>query len=206
MDSTRTRLPWEVLERVIDHSRGRPNVLCNISLTCRQLRPRTRVVMFAQVRFKNRDHLFAFVDFLHDNPHLKPVVRLIVVRPNDLAPFPLLYILPSLSEIEFIPESYQYKSQNTFPDLHLSHYTCCQRFGGNITTLHLSCLHFATYLSFYRLLLTFGNVRHLVCKGVTINAMRNGEGGPVEVARRRLSERMRLKSLTVSVCSVLSVQ
>ncbi len=189
------RLPWEVIERVIYHSQCRPNALRNFALTCRQLRPRSHLLMFAQVRFKNRDHVLAFVDFLHDNPHLKPAVRSIAVGPNDLAPFPLLYILPSLSELHFVSRVGQSEPRDTFPDLHLSTFTCCERFGTNITTLRLSRLCFATYLSFSRVLLAFANVRDLICEDVKIEA--EGAGGPVEVTRRRLAKRMQLKSLTV---------
>ena len=101
MDSPRPRLPWEVIERAIDHSRGRSKTLRSVALTCRQLLARTRLVMFVHVRFDNRDHVFAFVEFLQENSHLMLIVHSITVWPSDLAPFPLLHILPNLREIKF---------------------------------------------------------------------------------------------------------
>ncbi|KAM5536732.1 hypothetical protein V8D89_009659, partial [Ganoderma adspersum] len=90
------RLPWEVIERAIDQSRGSVETLRSLALTCHQLLPRTRIVLFSRVQFNDRDHVFAFVDFLQENSHLMPFIRSIAVWPSDLAPFPLLYILPNL--------------------------------------------------------------------------------------------------------------
>lgn len=78
--------------------------------------------MFTRVRFKSRDHLFAFVDFLQDNPHLKPIVRSFIVQPIDLAPFPLLYILSNLSEIASTPHvTAENHARDTFPTLTSPH-------------------------------------------------------------------------------------
>ena len=92
-------LPWEVIERVVDQSCDDSGTLHNFSLTCRQLRPRALCFMVASADFKNRDQIFGFCDFLQTRPHLKPLVLSITVNLVDFAPFPLLYILPSLSEI-----------------------------------------------------------------------------------------------------------
>ncbi|KAI1781619.1 hypothetical protein LXA43DRAFT_908258 [Ganoderma leucocontextum] len=140
------QLPWEVIERIIDHSGDHPKSLRSFSLTCRQLRPRSRCVLFTRLDFKSRDCVFAFVDFLQDNPHLTPFVRSIVVRPSDFAPFPLLHILPNLSEIGFTSRECFTARPDTVSALwHQSSLTCSQRFGTHIQTLHLFCLSFATY-------------------------------------------------------------
>ncbi|KAI1783219.1 hypothetical protein LXA43DRAFT_956510 [Ganoderma leucocontextum] len=168
------RLPWEVIERVINHSAGRPKTLQSLALTCRQLRPRSRIVMFARVQFKDRDNVFAFVDFLQDNPHLPmpicahspmPVVRSIIVRPVDFAPFPLLHILPNLSEIEFspYPQVYSPWTREVFPYLHQSSLTSFHLFGTHIKILHLFDLSFATSLAFVQVLLAFPSITDLVC-------------------------------------------
>ncbi|KAM5530353.1 hypothetical protein V8D89_015972, partial [Ganoderma adspersum] len=89
------RLPWEVIERVIDNSVRRPNTLCSISLTCRQLRPRSHLAMFRRIQLESSDHVFAFVAFLLANPQLKPLVCTIIVTPTAFGPS-LLSILPNI--------------------------------------------------------------------------------------------------------------
>ena len=195
-------LPWEVLERMIDLSGDHCNVLRGFSLTCQQLLPRSRWVLFSRLDFKNRERVFAFVDFLDDNPHLKAVVRSVMVRPDDFAPFPLLYILPNLSEIRFKSGECLIAAHILPTIWHQSSLACSQRFGANIRTLHLSCLSFATYLPFARALLAFTSVRHLTCTHVVINTA--GDQAPLGVIKRRLSEQMQLKTLTVSASRSLS--
>ena len=197
------RLPWEVIERVIDQSSGHSATLRSFSLTCRQLRPRSRCMLFSRVEFKNKDQVFAFVDFLQGNPHIKPFVHSVVVEPTDFPPFPLLHLLSNLSEIRFARPK-QYLSQgDTVSALHQSMLTCLQRFA-HMDTLHISKIRFATYLPFARLLAAFPNISHLTCEEVAIQAV--GGRAPLEVIRRRLFTQMRLKSLTVSVPASLCVE
>lgn len=194
------RLPWEVIERVIDRSGEDPKSLCNLSLTCHQLHPRSRCLLFTRLDFKSRDSVFAFVDFLQDNPHLKRSVRSIVVRPDDFAPWPLLHILPNLSEVGFTSrECFTARPDAIAAPWHQSSLTCSQRFGTHIQTLHLFCLSFANYLPFARALLAFTSIAHLTCTHVVIH--KAGDPGPLDVITRRLSAQMQLKTLTVSVPS-----
>ena len=192
------RLPWEVIERVIDHSRDHPSSLCSLSLTCCQLVPRSRCVMLeAGVDLKTRDHIFALVDFLQDNPLLKPFINSIIVRLTDFAPFPLLHILPHLSEIAFTSSGPKDpRSRLRVPSLHPSVLTCSQRFGSRIQTLRLFKISFATPLAFFHLLAAFSTILHLVCTDVAVGTEVNQ--GPSALVRRRLSEQLQLKSLSVS--------
>ncbi|KAI1785777.1 hypothetical protein LXA43DRAFT_104173, partial [Ganoderma leucocontextum] len=187
------QLPWEVIERVIDHSGGHPNTLRSLSLTCSQLRPRSRCLMFSRVDLRSRNAVFEFLDFLQDNPILKSFVRSIVVQPDDLAPFPLLHILSNLSEITFTARHPHAKQ--AVPALHQSSLTCFHRFGTHIQTLCISYLLFPTYLPFARILLAFPNVIHLTCTAVEIETA--GDRAPLEVIRQRLCKQMQLKTLTI---------
>ncbi|KAM5533772.1 hypothetical protein V8D89_012547, partial [Ganoderma adspersum] len=81
-------------------------------------------------------------DFLQDNPHLKPFITSVTVRPTDLAPFPLLHILSALSEIAFTAHR-----QQLIPFLSPSRLTCFQRFGTNVQTLRLFDISFSTLLA-----------------------------------------------------------
>ena len=187
------RLPCEVIERIIGHSGDHPKTLCNFSLTCRQLRPRALCLMVSNATLRQgRNRTFAFVDLLEAKPYLKPLVRSIVVDPMEFAPFPLLHVLPNLSEIEFRVRLLSPVNVT----LHPSGLVCLQRFGTRIRTLHLSGLSFPTYLSFARVLLAFTNLRNLTCTNVAIESA--GNGAPLTVLKRRLSEQMKLKTLTVS--------
>ena len=196
-------LPWEVIERVIGHSRGEPTSLRAFSLTCRELLPRSRCVMLAAgVRLKNRDHAFALADFLQDNPHLKRLIRSIIVRPDDLPPFPLLRILSDLSEITFstpnpIVNARSASTRPIIPAFHPSNFTGFRLLGSHIRTLHLVRVTFATPLAFAQLLLAFTSIFHLVCKDASFKI--GGDEAPLAVAKQRLSEKLRLRSLVVSI-------
>ncbi|KAI1789241.1 hypothetical protein LXA43DRAFT_893236, partial [Ganoderma leucocontextum] len=94
-------LPWEVIERVIEHSADSIVTLYSFALTCSQLRPRSTILLLCRVEFKDRDQLFSLCAVLQARPHLQPCVRSIKIRPSEFSPHPLLCMLPNLSEIEF---------------------------------------------------------------------------------------------------------
>ena len=220
MDSP--RLSWELIEQVIDLSSRRPNTLCSLSLTCRQLRPRSRLVMFSHVQLESSDHVFAFVAFLLANPELRPFVHTVIVTPAAFGPS-LLHILPNLASLECVDEmqleepedeedednettNVPYLVQNTGRahyvhrtslNMHHTSLACFKRLGADIRTLRLNSVSFPTSLVFAQVLSAFSRITHLVCKKVQIKAA--GSEAPLEVIRRRLSKQMQLKSLFVSV-------
>lgn len=191
------RLPWEVIESVIHHSRYRPRTLRSISLTCRQLRPRSLCLMVASVSLTSREKAFAFIDFLLGNPHLKPLVYSVVISPTNFGPS-LLYILPNLSEIEcFSPKPIsQHAKPQPFHDLHHSSLACFRRLGTNIQTLRLYHVRFPTSLAFARGLLALANVTHLVCADVVIE--KRGNQASLDRMKQHLCREMQLKTLSVS--------
>ena len=225
MDSTpypSPRLPWEVIERVIDHSHCRPKTLLSFVLTCRQLRPRARLAIFSRIRLESRDHVLAFVDFLHKNPHMMPFVHSIVVWPAYFEP-DLLRDLPNLSEIWFSPKFHptvfdmqvldeqdsgsdpgyyaRVYPRNRFPDLHPHTYSCFKRFGTHVRTLHLSDLEFDNLDSFARVILAFPNITHLICNEVDVVEKAPSNGEPLNIQdtiKRWWSQGIKLSTLTVS--------
>ena len=210
-------LPWELIERVVDLSRGRPHTLCSFSLTCRQLCSRSRLLMLARVQLENADRVFAFVAFLLANPELKASVHTIIVTPADFVPS-LLCILPDLSSIECADESRfeeledegrreldtRVRSAHRSLAVHHTSLACFKRLGARIHTLRLDSVSFPTSLAFAQVLLAFANITHLVCLSVIIETA--GGGSPLEIVRRRLLEQMRLKTLIVSVHPLWSVR
>ena len=195
------RLPWEVLERIISYCGDVLDTLCSLSLTCRQLRPRSQGVIFARVdltRSKDR-RVFLFVAFLEAsaNPNLEPLVLSVAVRPIDFGPS-LLYLLPNLSAIECLSSG---PSEASVLPLHHTSLACFRRLGTHVQTLHLVNISFSTSLAFTQVLLALGSIAHLVCTEVVIKT----EGkGPLDVAKRRLSERLRLRSLAVSISQLVN--
>ena len=187
--------PCEVLERIIGHSGGSHRTLFSFSLTCRDLRPRALCLLVADVRFENRGKTFDFCDFLKAKPHLQSLVRSIAINPDDFAPFPLLNILTNLSDLKFASARLRGLQHGPTTVLNRSSLTCCEHVGTHIRTLHLHGISFSTYLEFARLLLAFTNVGHLICRDVIIQA--EGNRGPLDAIKRRLSQRLRL--LTVSL-------
>ncbi|KAI1791036.1 hypothetical protein LXA43DRAFT_836628, partial [Ganoderma leucocontextum] len=93
-------LPWEVIERVIEHSADSTVTLYSFTLTCSELRPRSTILLLRRVEPKNREQLFALCAVLQARPHLQPCVRSVSILPSQFSPHPLLRILPNLSEIE----------------------------------------------------------------------------------------------------------
>lgn len=193
------QLPWEVIEQTINHCRGHPKMLWSLSITCHQLLPRTCLMMFAHVWFENRDHVFVFVDFLQKNPFLKLAIHLIAIWPPNLAPIPLLRILPSLSKIEFISND-QEANLGLAVHIHQSTLACFQLCRSHIRTLCLSHLDFEMLISFAWLLLAFVNVTHLTCSGIQIIEMSNGECSTLlEAIKWWLFKQVQLEALTVGL-------
>ena len=186
--------PWEVIERIIGHSGDHRKTLHNFSLTCRDLRPRALCLLVADVAFRNSCSMFDFCDFVKAKPHLKPLVRSVAVNANDFAPFPLLNVLPNLSNLKLA--DYRKDVSPTF--VNRKSLTCCELFGTHIQTLHLSFLRFPTSLAFAHLLLAFSNINHLVCKGIDIRA--EGSPAPLELIKRRLTERLHLLTVSPHAC------
>lgn len=186
-------IPWEIIERVVDHSGDHPETLRSVSRTCRQLCPRSQLVMFSEVDLKSRDRVSSFVDFLQVTPRLAPLVRSIVVPPTAFGPS-LLYLLPNLSAIRCT--SWEHQNAHPALALHSISLACLGRLGSHIQTLHLLKVSFPTPAVFARVLLALANVRNLVCIDVDIQA--EGDQAVGEAVRRRLSESVQLKTLVVS--------
>ncbi|TBU26556.1 hypothetical protein BD311DRAFT_602494, partial [Dichomitus squalens] len=68
------RLPVEVIESVIDCCSGNKATLRAFALTCRDLHPRSILVLFKDVRLKRRDRVFDFCDVLRAKPERQPFI------------------------------------------------------------------------------------------------------------------------------------
>ncbi|KAM5543192.1 hypothetical protein V8D89_003066 [Ganoderma adspersum] len=191
-------LPWELIERIIGHSCDNPHTICNFSLTCRELNPRSLCLLVAEPRLYRREKLFQFCAFLAAKPHFKPLVRSIAVDPDDFAPFPLLRILPNLSKIEFT-DTYA-----TPPDMVLNRsiITSCQLLGTHIQSLSFCNIDFTTSIRFLQVLSAFTSLVHLACFDVFFKG--EGDQAPIDVAKRRLSKRQRLRTVSHQACFCFS--
>ena len=200
-------LPWEVIERVISHSyepaigtpqRYRwpitPESILNFSLTCRDLRPRSLCFLVANAILYTRDKAFDFCDFLEAKPHLQPFVRSISVDPENFAPIPLLqvHVLPNLSRVEFFDLKGRIDSQLS---LNPSILTCSRLLSGRIQTLSISMLYFKSSLQCFQLLSAFPKILHLIWIYALIKEEDNTSA--LEVAKQRLSRRLRLRTVSV---------
>ena len=94
-------LPWEVIEVVIDHSADSIATLHSFTLTCRDLCPRSTILLLCRVKLKNRNQLFDLCAVLQTKPYLQPCVRSVSIPAREFSPHPLLRMLPNLFEIEF---------------------------------------------------------------------------------------------------------
>ncbi|TBU44376.1 hypothetical protein BD309DRAFT_813266, partial [Dichomitus squalens] len=94
-------LPWEVIERVIDLCSNDKTALRGVALTCIQLYPRSRFVLFTNVKLRSANQLMKFYDAVQAQPHLQPVVQSLSF-PWGIVPSPqLLSILPGLHHVTF---------------------------------------------------------------------------------------------------------
>lgn len=190
------RLPWEVLERIVGHSSTR--TICRFSLTCRELRPRSRCLLVSDVTFHNRNKIFDFCDFLKAKPDLKPLVRSLLVDPNHFCPFPLLHMLPNLSKIKL--------GETVFPPggvllpvtINQSTLTSCRFLSTNIQSLTLFDLQFqGTPIQFLHALSAFTSIIHLVCSDIYINC-KSELLTPLDVAKQRLARKLHLRTVSLS--------
>ncbi|TBU23007.1 hypothetical protein BD311DRAFT_732137 [Dichomitus squalens] len=195
--SASPRLAWELIERIICHSGDDPDILCSFSLTCSQLRPRSLCLMVADVEIRKREQVAAFRDFLESFPHLCPFVRSVTTDPAVFTPFPLLYILPSLSKFTWITNQLERHDVLSLP---LSVLTCFRRFGTNITALYISDLHFKTLQDFCRVLLAFPRLQELNCKSLSIREPVSNSVS-LELIKRRLSQQLNPRTVTMELSS-----
>ncbi|TBU59173.1 WD40-repeat-containing domain protein [Dichomitus squalens] len=200
-------LPWEVIERVIDHCSDDVRTLKSFSLTCHQLTPRSVSTLFAHVglRVESRDQVLKLCDFLQGKPRLRSLVRSITVSPAHFAAS-LLYLLPNLSDVAIISrESTLRRSGSnqatneregyTPVILHSSSLNCYHRLGTHIRHLRLFHLAFPTYLAFSRVLVAFVNIRELICGHIAVRS--NVTTAPLDLVNERLRGRLQLRSLTM---------
>ena len=204
------RLPWEVIERVIEHAHDDLDLLHSFSLTCKQLRPRSFALIIAHhVFLDSRDCVSAFSGFIEAEKKLQPFVRSIIISPADFRPFPLVNMLPRLSTLLFTPPGYRkYKSYIgpndrgvlPYPEIHHATINCYHLFGRRIHTLSLDHLSFQTSSDLYRLLLAFPMMTQLSCNDIFIKT-KEKEAPAMTVLKRRLSNRLQLDTLHVRIYS-----
>ncbi|KAI1795679.1 hypothetical protein LXA43DRAFT_732566 [Ganoderma leucocontextum] len=187
-------LPWEVIKRIMSQCGDHPATLYNFSLTCHQLRFRSLCFMVADPEFQSRGQIFDFCDFLRAKSHLKPFVRSIACFPDHFAPFPLLRILPNLPALVFPPPKSTIVCGYVPTVLNRSTLICCRQLSTHIQILRLNQLSFPTSSEFARVLLAFTRVIRL-CTDVVIRAQ--GSQAHRDVIKQRLSERLRLRALTI---------
>ncbi|TBU41354.1 hypothetical protein BD309DRAFT_277080 [Dichomitus squalens] len=114
-------LPWEVIERAIDHCSGDKTTLCTLALTCSQLHPCSLFVLFTNVDIQIQEQLKKFYDAVQAQPHLQPLVRSLSFPWDKFSVFPLLSILPGLRHVAFKGDILVFRvgSQLLQPDLQL---------------------------------------------------------------------------------------
>ena len=193
-------LPWEVIERVIQHCHDSHQTLYTFSITCHQLRPLSLSLLVADVELKNREQIFGLCDLLRAKPHLQPLVRSMCIYPTDLVPFPLLNMLQKLAEIVFTDHRLrdsEKESHRPTVALNQSTLTCCGRYSAHIQTIQFFRVTFATDLQFAQLLSAFSRIKVLTLEDVAIKT--NANASLIATTRQRLSRRLQLSTLHVSI-------
>ena len=199
-------LPWEVIERVIDHSAGDTKTLRSFALTCRDLHPRSINTLYRHRKFERRDQIFDLCDMLRAKPHLQACVQSVFIPIDQFSPHPLLRMLPHLSEIKF-DEVFDTKPSTNGSFLHLSILRHCHQFGRHIHSLSLNNITFRSLFDFAAILLSLPRIHTLSCMYVEAIkddiVTRQPEGVDWErpwSITRRLSQQLHLRTLYVSTC------
>ena len=184
-------LPWEVIERVIEHAIDDLDVLRSFCLTCRQLRPRSfSLILHRYVFLKGRARVSDFCDFLTENTELRSLIKTLKIRPAEFSPIPLVQMLPHLSTLLFTG------STRSPVKLHRALLNCYHSFGKRIHTLSLKRLSFQTESDLFRLLLAFPTMTQVTCSEISIKPPTR-EGSAVNALRVKLSKQLRLETLHV---------
>ncbi|EJF57316.1 hypothetical protein DICSQDRAFT_174075 [Dichomitus squalens LYAD-421 SS1] len=163
-------LPVEVIKGVIDRCSDHTITLLAFALTCRDLYPRSILVLFTEVRLRNRDRLFDLCDVLKAKPERQPFVQSLSIQWDHFAPYHLLSILPALRHIEL----WSYDSPIR---CHPSTLLCCRRFGCGIRSLTIKWVEFSTCNAFLQFLAAFPGIEHLTCD--QLNIYQGGEASPL---------------------------
>ena len=193
-------LPWEVIERVIEHCYDNRRALYNFSVTCHQLRPLSLSLLVADIEFKHKEQIFGLCDLLRAKPHLQLLVRTMSVYPTDLVPCPLLGMLTNLNEIVFTDHRFADSDQGVELHrppivLHKSTLTYCGGLGTHIQTIQFFRVTFATDLELARMLSAFSRIKVLTFEDVAIKKIASAP--LVATTRQRLSRRLHLGTLHV---------
>ena len=198
-------LPWEVIERVIDHSADDTKTLRSFALTCRDLHPRSAIHLYRHLIFWTRGQTFDLCDVLQAKPHLQRCVKSVYIPIGQFSPHPLLRMLPHLSKITIGERGYLRRSHRSF--LPSPILRSCHQFGQHIQTLSLRWTTFRFLSDFAAVLLSFPRIHTLFCVYVRAEkddiVPRQPEGVDWErpwSITRRLSQRLHLRTLYVSTC------
>ena len=194
-----TPLVYEVVVGIIDQLQDDIQALRNCALTCRQFRPRSRFHVLTRIRLNRKDQLESLYELLDRESFLGGFIRSVAISLLDVVPLPLLARLPNLSHLRLIGVNPEINPPRNI-SLHSSTLLCCRQFGTRIRTLSLHHVYFANTMAFTRLLLALQNIRCISCHSVYIGA--GGEGGPLDLVKRRLLDQMGLTELIV--CSIHS--
>ena len=181
--SIQPRLPTELLEAVIDEASDNPGTLCNLSLTCITLLPRSRVRLFSGLIIRTVQQLAVSRDFLDSRPWLPTLVRKVTLhifiprdntKPNirllDVVPIHLFTRLPNL--FMWTMETADLSGPSCPPSLALcnSALWCYRIYGGHIRSLELSRIRFHSKSHFRGFISAFTGLNSLACYSIEFHS------------------------------------
>ena len=195
-------LPWEVIERVIEHASDDLELLRNFSLTCRQLHPYSFSLIIAQHIFLcSKERMTCFRNLLLADARFQPLIHSIKISPAHVPPFPLVKMLPHLSTLVLVTRGFighEYPRERPAVVLHPLILGWYRSFGTRIHTLSLHCLTFPNLRELFRLLLVFPNIKQVICSDIYI-FWHPRHDPKTEVVEAKLSNQLRLETLEVRV-------
>ncbi len=195
-------LPIEIEDRIVDQLVDHPASLRNCSLTCRAWLPRSRFHLFGTIRIRTKSVLDAVLDYFQAKPHMRTLVRSLVMAPTATERTRLLGTYPA-SLFQMLPNLRRWEmrapvdAKTNAPRVSFHPTTLIQLRCSPITELHVSSMQFTSTAEFVRLITSIPRLRVLQCadvrfgttNGIPLNAASRFPRRPLGLSTLQVSER-----------------
>ena len=191
--------PIDIEEHIIDQLVDHFASLRRCSLTCKAWVPRTRFHLFGTIRIATKTAWNAVLDYFQNNPHMRPLVRSLLVAPTPTERTRLLGTYPA-SLFQMLPNLHRWEMQvpvdaETNQKVSFHPTTLIQLRYSPITELRVSSIQFTSRGEFLRLVSSLPRLSVLQSSDVTFGPT---NGVPSTAASRHPRRPLGLSTLQAS--------
>ena len=191
--------PIDIEEHIIDQLVDHFASVRRCSLTCKAWVPRTRFHLFGTIRIATKTAWNAVLDYFQNNPHMRPLVRSLLVAPTPTERTRLLGTYPA-SLFQMLPNLHRWEMQvpvdaETNQKVSFHPTTLIQLRYSPITELRVSSIQFTSRGEFLRLVSSLPRLSVLQSSDVTFGPT---NGVPSTAASRHPRRPLGLSTLQAS--------